>query len=155
MLNNADHCTVTNNKCYDNKMAIYLNGSTDNVMEYNDCSRSSWDGVALVKSTKNSLNRNIVKYNYFGLVIAESDDNEVTYNDISENTGIGIALMKTNGNKINYNDIYKNTKNGLAGMICFDDAHRNYWGRFRPRFFREVVFLGWVRIFPWSVFRYT
>ena len=155
MLNNADHCTVTNNKCYNNKMGIYLSTSSDNTMEYNNCSYSSWDGVALVKSTKNSLSRNVVKNNYYGVVIAESDNNQLTYNYISENTGIGIALMKTERNKINNNDIFDNTGNDLAGMICFDDANRNYWGRFRPRFLREVVFLGWVRIFPWALFRYT
>ena len=116
--------------------------------------------IFIYDSFNNSIFKNEIVSNNYGILIKISTFNKIKYNCICENQ-IGINMTNTKNNEINYNNIFGNSKYGIKGENCHDNATYNYWGSwFGPSFlFKKpwkgdaiFVYPGWVKIWPWLRF---
>jgi parallel beta-helix repeat protein len=144
LINNADVGVVWNN-CSNNKIGIYLYGTSGNKssggISNNICYNNSLAGIALLNCTSSSILDNQIEYCWNGIWIERSFINMIQNNDIINNNGIGIILTLTIGNLITNNNIYNNSRYDIAGILGFANARHNYWGGGLPK----ILLLGWVR----------
>ncbi|RLF59549.1 MAG: hypothetical protein DRN27_02355, partial [Thermoplasmata archaeon] len=81
----------------------------------NNIIRNNYFGVKLTESESNIIQDNEIKMNYKdGIILMGSDDNDISYNNISNNNnGINITA-KSKNNEIKNNDIFLNDIYGIS-----------------------------------------
>jgi len=112
------HNTITGNN-----RGIFLNGSTDCLIEKNTCTGLPADGILLYYNANgNTITKNTCTGNIEGINLVFSNNNEVSFNDCSTNRQSGIALNGSN-NKFKNNVCNRNgtgiTANPGAGSNSF------------------------------------
>jgi len=132
----SENVTISDNICNSNFfLGISLQNSITCVVERNECSGNNYDGIRITRSREslireNTFNsnrkygigthysqsidiiRNICKYNYVGMDLANQDGDgsyfNVTYNTCSDNTRLGIFLGGLDYCFVGWNDLSNN-----------------------------------------------
>jgi parallel beta-helix repeat protein len=152
-LNNADHCTISENTASNNYAGIYLNSSSTNYLTGNTASNNyagiylnssstnyltgntasnNYDGIDLFDSSTNYLTGNTASNNYDGIDLVWCTNNILTGNTASDNDE-GIRLYLSSNNLIFHNNLVNNTNNAEDHNTANNDWHHpvllegNYW----------------------------
>jgi parallel beta-helix repeat protein len=111
----ANHCNIYNNKFINNKIGIWLYGSSENTITGNSVFGSGdifgeidSYGAQLLGSNRNSIENNIFENNHYGIYIYSSSHNNVTNNRVKNNFSTGI-MINANENQLIDNVIEGNT----------------------------------------------
>jgi parallel beta-helix repeat protein len=121
-----------NTATYNDDDGIIIRGSS-NIVQNNTVSNSKGthlqgNGIEVYSGNNNLIESNMITNNKFiGLYLGYSSNNTVRKNTIANNE-YGIYIMNSS-NKISYNNIYSNSKIGLINNGGgTSDASRNWWG---------------------------
>jgi parallel beta-helix repeat protein len=105
LLKYSDHITIRNNNIY-NQNGIYLIGSENNDIRYNQIYSNDISGLVFAQSSDgNTAKENIFQYNTMGIYIKDtSNANFIVKNTGSGNTRFGILIDEKLKNTYEYND---------------------------------------------------
>ena len=121
-LDRAKHCNISHNIIYDIRSGISLLDSSDNFLDKNTIfSKSNEAGIALHRSSNNTLTNNIISSNYYwGICLTDSSDNVISNNVVSDN-GNGIGLYNSSNNLLSNNTV-KNNESGILLELSNDNT---------------------------------
>lgn len=102
----SDYISIRNNTIYNNQNGIYLIGSKNNDMRYNQIYSNDISGIALTQgSNSNTVRENSIQINTMGIYIqGTSDTNYIVRNNGYGNTRYGILIDNKLKNIYEYNN---------------------------------------------------
>ncbi|MFW9992108.1 MAG: NosD domain-containing protein, partial [Candidatus Odinarchaeota archaeon] len=124
----ANHCTITNNTCYNNYGGIFTRNSANNNITDNNLYGNSQDGIRLYDSSSNILANNTCNDNALGITVLGVSNYNILKNNTCYNNdqypGYGIFVSQMGvgvpvNNTLDGNTCYDNEKAGI--VIWFSD----------------------------------
>jgi len=107
----AEYCNISNNKCTNNNIGIYLwkryDYSYNNCILNNICTNNTWSGIELYGSVGNYVSNNTCSNNEVGISIVGGDNNSISNNKCSNNVLANIHISGSN-NKLKGNVMVDN-----------------------------------------------
>lgn len=133
VLENVTNGNITKNKIYDNYYGIWLNDTSNMLIEDNQINRNKKDGIILQKSEKIHIFDNLIKNSTEnGIFLVDSSNNNMSYNIIHINTLYGVHLDENSANNgLRENYLGYNAKGcildeGTANIFYLNDCIGNY-----------------------------
>lgn len=104
---------VGNNVASGLSAGILLDSSTNILIVDNTITRNTGSGIDLTNSSANTIERNNVSYNSYGIYSGNGTDNVINNNNLSHNTNDGIYLRDSSYNSLKNNTTNANLGNGI------------------------------------------
>lgn len=123
-LSNSTQNTVSQNSVSGGSYGFFLNpGAHDNVLDKNQSTSNSFDGIRMLEAERNILSNNVITGNDLdGIFLWKGPGTIIRYNEISGSTYNGISIVDSAGSTVKYNKISNNSGSGIQ---LFSDAPDN------------------------------
>ncbi|MHC1728712.1 MAG: NosD domain-containing protein [Syntrophobacteraceae bacterium] len=123
-LNNSTRNTVSQNRVSGGSYAFLLYpGAHDNVLDKNQSTSNSFDGIRMLEAERNILSNNVVTGSgWDGIYLWKGPGTVIRNNEIGSNTYNGISIEDCAGSTVKYNKISNNSGSGIQ---LFSDAPDN------------------------------
>ena len=152
----SSHVTITNNIFLNNTHGIHFYIPNLHVTITNNSIANNMNGIYCVSCTNNTISRNIIKNNSWGIRITqESNNNGIFHNTIISNSEYGIMIgWKSMDNTIRQNNLLNNGKQAYFRLLSYHNTwEKNYWDKPRMLPYPIIGSLGlsipnWVN-FDW------